>query len=136
MNFIDFINKYTGKKVDYDGAFGAQCVDLFRQYCKDVLEIKEHTGAVTGARELYINYTKMPLEQKYFTQEAAATAQYGDVVVWDKTSTNSYGHVAIFIGWVDASKMLVFQQDGIAEDGAKLALREMKNCLGCLRRKK
>ena len=27
----EFVNKYNGKKVDADGCFGAQCVDLFRQ---------------------------------------------------------------------------------------------------------
>ena len=36
MKLDEFINKYINTKVDFDGAFGAQCVDLFRQYCKDV----------------------------------------------------------------------------------------------------
>ena len=136
MNFIEFINKYLGKKVDFDGAFGAQCVDLFRQYVKEVLEIREHTGAVEGARDLYINYSKMPLEQKNFTTENTITARYGDVAVWDRTATNRYGHVAIFLCWVNADKMLVFEQDGCRQDGAKLALRDKNNCLGLLRRRK
>ena len=50
MKIEEFINKYLNKIVDFDGAFGAQCVDVFRQYCKDVLEIP-HTGAVEGARK-------------------------------------------------------------------------------------
>ncbi|WP_252722587.1 hypothetical protein [Treponema phagedenis] len=37
MSLDEFVKKYLGKKVDYDGHYGAQCVDLFRQYCKDVL---------------------------------------------------------------------------------------------------
>ena len=48
MTLSEFITKYDRKIVDYDGAYGAQCVDLFRQYSKDVLGIKEHTGAVRG----------------------------------------------------------------------------------------
>src|SRR5574344_661086 len=65
MKIDEFITKYSGKKVDFDGAYGAQCVDLFRQYCKDVLGLP-HTGAVEGAEGLWNNYDKLPVEQKYF----------------------------------------------------------------------
>ena len=65
LRFDEFINKYINTKVDFDNAFGAQCVDLFRQYCKDVLNIP-HTGAVEGAKDVFLNYDKLPLEQKYF----------------------------------------------------------------------
>ena len=34
MTLEEFVNKYIGRKVDFDGAYGAQCVDLFRQYNK------------------------------------------------------------------------------------------------------
>lgn len=65
MKLDEFINKYINTKVDFDGAFGAQCVDLFRQYCKDVLDIP-HTGSVDGAKDIYLNYYKMEGEKKYF----------------------------------------------------------------------
>ena len=48
MTLDEFVKKYNGKKVDYDGRYGCQCVDLFRQYCEDVLNIP-HTGGVIGA---------------------------------------------------------------------------------------
>ena len=51
MTLDEFVEKYNGKKIDYDGHYGAQCVDVFRQYCKDVLAIP-HTGGVVGAAEL------------------------------------------------------------------------------------
>ena len=60
MKLDEFINKYINTKVDFDNAFGAQCVDLFRQYCKDVLDIP-HTGSVDGAKDIYLNYYKMNL---------------------------------------------------------------------------
>ena len=66
MLISQFLTKYTGIKVDYDGAYGSQCVDLFRQYCQDVLNIP-HTGACAtsgGAKDLYLDYNKMPLEKK------------------------------------------------------------------------
>ena len=36
MTLTHFVKKYNGKKVYFDGAFGAQCVDLFRQYNKEI----------------------------------------------------------------------------------------------------
>lgn len=63
MNLIAFVNTYCRKKVDFDGAYGAQCVDLFRQYCKDVLGLP-HTGAVEGAKDLWLKYDNLPLEKK------------------------------------------------------------------------
>ena len=63
MNLREFIIKYNGKKVDFDGAFGAQCVDLFRQYNKDVWG-NPHTGAVEGAKDLIKKYSNLEIEKK------------------------------------------------------------------------
>ena len=71
MKIEEFINKYLNKIVDFDGAFGAQCVDVFRQYCKDVLEIP-HTGAVEGAKDLFPsaqNTTDMGMPKKVVPQK-------------------------------------------------------------------
>ena len=111
------------------------CVDLFRQYCFDVLHIP-HTGGVDGAKELYENYKSMPLEQKYFTLlTAKAVPQFGYTAVWGATPTNKYGHVALVIGRIDASTLLVFEQNGFTQDGAKVAQRSTKNLLGYLKYK-
>ena len=60
MTLNEFVLKYRGQKVDFDKAYGAQCVDLFRQYCHDVLYIP-HTGAVQGAKDIWLNYNNMPM---------------------------------------------------------------------------
>ena len=133
MNLDQFITRYCGKKVDYDGAFGAQCVDLFRQYCKDVLDIP-HTGSVDGARELYEKYSELPLEKKYFTRlTKSASPAFGYVAVWGATPTNKYGHVAIVICKIDASTLLVFEQNGVLQDGAKIVQRSTQKLLGYLK---
>lgn len=132
MKLTEFVNKYIGTKVDFDNAYGAQCVDLFRQYCKDVLNIP-HTGAVEGAKDLFLNYTKLPLEQKYFDAIRTTSVKYGDVVIWEKTETNKYGHVAIAIGTVSNKSILVFEQNGFTQGGAKLVERPIENILGVLR---
>lgn len=33
MKHLEYINKYKGSRVDFDSAYGYQCVDLARHYC-------------------------------------------------------------------------------------------------------
>jgi hypothetical protein len=136
MKLEEFITKNFGKQVDYDGVYGSQCVDLFRQYCQDVLTIP-HTGACAtsgGAKDLYLDYGKMPLEKKYFTRlTKSASPSYGYVAVWDSTPTNKYGHVAIVIAKLSATSLLVFEQNGFSQDGAKIVERSTTNILGYLK---
>lgn len=138
MYLEDFVNKYLGKEVDFDGAFGAQCVDLARQYWKEGLGISEHTGVCSttgGAKDLYLDYEKMPLEKKYFKKiPASKKILIGDTAVWSSTETNKYGHVAIVLGELSNS-LIVFEQNGFKQDGAKLNIRSKKNLLGVLRTK-
>lgn len=138
MTLIEFIEKYQGKKVDFDGVYGAQCVDLFRQYTKDVLGIREHTGpcATTGgAIDLFQDYDRMPIEKKYFTRSIQKNWKSGDVLIWGPTDKNKYGHVAILIAVFDNSKFLVFEQNGITQAGAEIRVRDKTNLLGYLRKK-
>lgn len=134
MTLTGFVQKYNGKKVDFDGAFGAQCVDLFRQYNKDVYGLP-HTGVVEGAKDLFLGYEQLPVERRYYEVVNKDEIIPGDVVVWDGTTTNEYGHVAIVLGNLD-DNIIVFEQDGFAQDGAKISLRARANLLGALRRRK
>jgi hypothetical protein len=140
MNTIlleDFVKKYNGKKVDFDNAYGAQCVDLFRQYAKECLKIPEHTGACStsgGAKDLFLDYYDMPNEIKYFKRIAKAPFMPGDVAIWGSNANNKYGHVAIVLGTLNDS-FIVFEQDGFKQDGAKINIRSGYNLLGVLRAK-
>ena len=134
MKINEFINKYLGKKLDYDGAYGAQCVDLFRQYSKDVLNIPVHTGAVEGAKDLYVNFYAMPKMAQYFIRfNHEKERKYGDVIIWNKTAANPYGHVAIYIADTPEG-ILVLEQDGFLQDGVKISIKSEFNILGILRR--
>ena len=136
MIISDFVNKYNGRLVDFDNAYGAQCVDLFRQYVFDVWGITEHTGAVEGAKDLYLNYKNMPREMKYFEKIPASHKRIGgDVLVFDATPKNKYGHVCIMLGEYEEG-FLVFEQNGFTQDGAKIVFRSKFGLLGCLRRRK
>lgn len=133
MTLVEFVNRYHGKKVDFDGAFGAQCVDLFRQYNRDVLE-NERTESVEGAKDLVLRYEKLSKEKKCFMLlKNPYGAKEGDVAVWGATKTNPYGHVAVVLK-ADNSRLVVFEQDGFRQDGAKIAERNINNVLGYLRK--
>lgn len=134
MTLTEFITRYNGKKVDYDGAYGSQCVDLFRQYCKDVVGCP-HTGAVEGAKDLWFRFSYNG-EKKYFNRLSLYSILPGDVIIWGATQTNKYGHVAIVIDSPRRGYVKVFEQDGFKQDGAKIVSRSLENALGILRQRK
>lgn len=127
MTLTTFINTYLGKKVDFDSAHGFQCVDLFRQYCKDVLDIPQ-TPAVEGAKDIFDNCGSL----KKTVDSVLADYSRGDILIWDKTKTNKYGHVAILVGIYNTKYFIVLEQDGFKQDGVKLAFRSRENLRGCL----
>ena len=122
MTLKQFIEKYNGKKVDFDKSYGAQCVDLYRQYCADVLEI-DQTPSVEGAKDIW---------QKHGCLSQTDAPESGDILIYDKNAANQYGHVCILVAYFDYDTFIVFEQDGFKQDGAKLALRSAKNLLGGL----
>lgn len=132
MTLKSFIEKYNGQKVDFDGKFGCQCVDLFRQYCQDVLKI-EHTGAVVGAKDLFEKYNSLPKEKKYFIKlPNDIEPNSGDIAIWGASPSNVYGHVAIVVSTFENS-LIVLEQNGFKQDGTRIVVRAKNNLLGYLR---
>ena len=127
MTLTQFIKKYQGTKVDFDGKFGAQCVDLFRQYCAEVLEVPQ-PPAVEGAKDIIKNPGKLSVTK----DSLLADYSRGDVLIWGATKTNPYGHVAILVSVYNTKYFVVLEQDGFKQDGCKLAFRSRENLLGCL----
>ena len=81
---------------------------------------------------MFLDYDKMPVEKKYFYRSRQKNWIPGDVLIWDKTDKNQYGHVAIFLAYLGNS-FLVFEQNGITQAGAEIAIRDRTNLLGYLR---
>ncbi len=127
MTLTQFIKKYLGTKVDFDGRFGAQCVDLFRQYCAEVLEAPQ-PPAVEGAKDLI----KKPGVLSVTKDSVLADYSRGDVLIWGAAGSNPYGHVAILVSVYNTKYFIVLEQDGFKQDGARLAFRSRENLLGCL----
>jgi len=135
VSLDEFICRYLGKKVDFDGAYGAQCVDLFRQYLKDVYEVPEHTGAVDGAKDLFLKHTSLPKQQLYLKAVKRGIPKVGDILVWGATQSNAYGHVAICLTKI-GNYVCVLEQNGITQAGTQLSWRALGDTyLGLLRRK-
>lgn len=134
MTLKEFVDKYIGKKIDFDGAYGAQCVDLFRQYCKDVLRAGTQLKPVEGAKDFFLKFDEVSRDAPYFQKIETKEPKYGDVVVFGATSTNKYGHVAICISFEKAENVIVcFEQNGFSQKGAEIVLRKNDNLLGVLR---
>lgn len=133
MNLAEFINSTIGKKVDYDGHCGATCVDLFRAYNKEVNGYgdTESLGIDGGAKDLYLRYNEFPLENTYYVR-FEVDPSCGDIVVFNSHRGNKYGHVAIYISTLPDGNLLVYEQDGYEQDGAKFAIRDTKYVLGYL----
>lgn len=96
MTFDEFVKKYLGKAVDFDGTAGVQCVDLVDQYLKDVFGV---TGVwVTCAKDFYNKFFNYPVLVKMFDRvpnTRELTDQLGDIVIW---GGGTWGHCGIADG--------------------------------------
>ena len=135
MTLTTFINTYLGKKVDYkdekfkgDGSF--QCVDLARQYFHDVWGVEQFPalGADGGAKDIFDKCKNVNVT----VDSALADYSRGDVLIWNSSKTNKYGHVAILVEIYNTKYFIVLEQDGFKQDGVKLAFRSRENLRGCL----
>lgn len=100
MTHAQFFNKHLGRYLDFDGAYGAQCVDLFRFYVKDVLGLPQPRGVV-GAADFWTNYDSDQVLSKNF-QKIKNTPDFvpqeGDIAIWNRRAGGGYGHIAIVHG--------------------------------------
>ena len=135
MTLTTFINTYMGKKVDYKdevfkGDKSYQCVDLARQYYKDVWGIPQFPalGSDGGAKDIFDKPGNVNVTVDSLTADYAP----GDVLIWNSSKTNRYGHVAILVAIYNTKYFIVLEQDGFKQDGVKLAFRSRENLRGAL----
>lgn len=129
MNLKEFIETYKGKPVDFDGQYGAQCVDLVRQYFKDVWKIPKQPEGVIGAQDFFFKHDSRPIQREYLIcvsyQTIKTQPPVGAVVIFKSSGNNQYGHIGICVE-SDEKQMLVFEQDGIANANAIKEGKEQK----------
>lgn len=98
MTLDAFIKKYLGKATDYDGACGAQCVDLIKMYLKYVFGIAPKS--IGNAHAYFDNFHLHSFLNKNFVKiknSPKFAPMKGDICVWSK-KMNKYGHVSIATG--------------------------------------
>lgn len=94
MTISDFLNKWNGKPLDFDGYYGYQCMDLYQYYNRDVI------GApYIPADPAYKVWTLNQYPKDFYTKIANTPTnvpQKGDVVIWSAQANGGFGHIAIF----------------------------------------
>lgn len=114
MTHAQFIKQRLGKKTDYDGMYAYQCVDLVKQYMKDVYA--QEPGVFWGSAAAWYEsgspFSKNSSVWKKTPRAEKIVPSQGDIIFWAASGTNSYGHVAIVDSMSSASKVKVIEQNG------------------------
>lgn len=96
----EYYLKVINKRFDEDGAYGCQCVDGFKHFCRTVLGYnisKKSICSPTGyATSIWDNFDKLGLN-KYFDKVAPNKMVDGDWAIWAKGSKSCpTSHIAMF----------------------------------------
>lgn len=128
MTLQEYTDQTNGKGIDYDGAFGFQCVDLARDYCKKVLNVTL-SPPVEGAKDIWNTYNTKSFTRIENTPEAVVQA--GDIVIWG-VKYGKYGHIAIALSGNKERLQCLSQNDPV---GTKTSIKNYtyKHILGWLR---
>jgi hypothetical protein len=98
---VNWLNSQVGKYVDFDGAWGSQCTDLFNFYYQQLVGRSPYADGygVPGAKDLWnvatSRFTKIP-------DSPTLVPQPGDILIYGNTWGGGYGHVEMVVG-VDAN---------------------------------
>lgn len=128
----EFIKKYSGKAIDYDGTAGAQCVDLIKMYLKYVFGITPK--AIGNAHAYFDSFNSYSFLKRNFIKIGNSkefVPQKGDICVWSK-QLNGYGHVSIATGKGNTSSFESFDMNWGGRS-AKLVEHNYQHFLGVLR---
>ena len=97
MKLQEFIEAFNGRYIDFDGAYGAQCFDLFHYYNVQVLGLSDGSIlAAPAAKDIYNNFENLK-GHDYFERipnTPTGVPNEGDVVIW---GNGTWGHVAVFV---------------------------------------
>lgn len=134
-----FFDEYEGKKVDYDGAYGAQCVDFIKYYAIEVLGCD--LGTIGNAHVFFDEYSSKPTLVENFDllhNTPDFVPEKGDIVVFGSNYSQNHnaGHIAIATGEGNENYFYSYDQNNPG------AIRKVKHeysredFLGVLRPKK
>jgi len=135
MTLDAFVTKYNGRFIDFDGAYGFQCVDLMRQWQVEGLGVPASSIPPSlYAKDIFKNFPDGG--NKYFTKIKNGPnnmPQKGDIVFWTwyPFKIGWAGHVAIAsVSWLLG--LNTFDQNFPLGSFCKFTLHDYKGCLGWL----
>lgn len=132
MTTQQFFDKYGGQKVDFDGWYGAQCMDLVEKYNAEVVGAPRIGGNAIDAWDRY--------SQAHYTRIAntpTGVPQKGDIMIWG-TGVGQYGHIAIVVD-ANVNSFRSLDQNWPFSNGttpSKVITHNYTSVLGWLRPKK
>jgi len=132
MTLQEFINKYNGKKIDYDSWYGAQCMDLMHQYIDEVL-LNKHSPETLRAPSAKLAYQNFSADSLFEKIENTPTGipKEGDLIFW---GGGEFGHVAIFIEGT-VSDFTSFDQNFPLDSACHKQYHDYTNVIGWIRYK-
>jgi hypothetical protein len=132
MTLTEFILKWQGKYIDFDGVYPNQCMDLMHQYIYDCLGLTDaRILASPCARDTYVKFDDL-YGNGYFEQinnTPIGVPQEGDLVFF---SNGEYGHVCIFFTG-DTNKFKSFDANWPTGSLPHIQEHNYRYCLGWLR---
>lgn len=137
MTHTTFVTKNQGKYIDYDKAYGYQCVDLMRQYIKDVRGLLPYQCVQAGATayKIWNNFVNNQFYHKV-KNTPNGIPKRGDIVFFKPSSWFPFlygfaGHVGI-VDTASLMSMTAFEQNYPTGRPCLLSKKTYKDCLGWL----
>ena len=123
---VKWVYSQEGKSLDYDGAYGAQCVDLIKYYYA-------YFGQASYARGNGCDYVSNALPNGWtrIKNTAEFVPEPGDIAVWG-TELSQYGHVAIILS-ADAHSFVSMDQNWPSGSACKQVTHTYNKFWGVIR---
>lgn len=134
MTLQQFVDKWNGKYIDFDGKYSAQCVDLMRQYVVEVLKKDPYSiPRANYAKNIFKNFKSNKDFQKIINTPTGVP-QAGDIIFWDwrYPVTGIAGHVAIVTGG-NVYKFISFDQNFPKGSTCRYVNHDYRGVMGWLR---
>ncbi len=122
MKFSAWVKKFLGKKTDYDGMYGVQCVDLIDCYIHECLGLDK--GFWGNAKYWWINRNSNAWLKKNFEFITPiyknGELKKGDIGI---RTSGTYGHIFVIAEPTKNGKVKYYDQNATG-NGDKMTLRE------------
>lgn len=132
----DFYNKTINKAFDVDGAYGAQCWDLFAYFCQCQGYAVINCTSSGYAKDLWNQRSSSGI-LKNFSVVSVKDMRNGDWIIWGECDVAPVSHVAMFVNYADNSKTSanVLGQNQAGKSAANKAKFTLTGVLGVFRPK-